>query len=92
MLSHALTPYQTVFLKLMKNVVGVYASTLEFLKQCDLQNENILCSLKKDIYNDDHNRLLFFEVCKNVNGCIYFSLALLCSHFLIFVFNYIIIE
>lgn len=61
MLSHALTPYQAVFLKMMKNVVGVYASTLEYLKQCDLNDENILGSLKKDVDNEDQNRLLFFE-------------------------------
>lgn len=62
MLSHALTPYQAVFLKLMNNVAGVYTSTLEYVKQCDLNDDNILCSLKKNICNDDHNRLLFFEV------------------------------
>lgn len=61
MLSHTLTPYQAVFLKLMKNVVGVYASTLEYLKQCDLNEENILGSLKKDLTIEDQNRLLFFE-------------------------------
>lgn len=61
MLSHALTPYQTVFLAMMKNVVGVYASTLEYLKQCDVIDENILGSLRKETTVEDQNRLLFFE-------------------------------
>ncbi|XP_063699992.1 islet cell autoantigen 1 [Culicoides brevitarsis] len=61
MLSHALTPYQTAFLSMMKNVVGVYASTLEYLKQCDVNDENILSSLKKELTVEDQNRLLFFE-------------------------------
>uniref|UniRef100_A0A336M5A6 CSON004178 protein n=1 Tax=Culicoides sonorensis TaxID=179676 RepID=A0A336M5A6_CULSO len=61
MLSHVLTPYQQAFLKLTENIAGIYASTLEYLKQCESNKENFLTSLKNENSSDDKNRLLFFE-------------------------------